>query len=116
MASTRINLVRGLMLAVMAVGLALCIGSTPLAAQDAAALYKGKCATCHGADGKGNSPVGKSLGVHDLGSPEVQKLTDAELTAIITGGRKKMPAYKTLKEADVKGLVAYIRDLGKAKK
>ena len=111
MASVRINVVHGLALAVLAAGLAL--WSTPAAA-DAAATYKAKCAMCHGADGKGATPAGKSMGAHDFSSAEIQKLTDAQLAGIITNGKNKMPAYgKSLKEAEIKDLVTYIRQLGK---
>jgi mono/diheme cytochrome c family protein len=81
-------------------------------AQDAATLYKSKCAACHGADGTG-SPMGKKMGVHDFTSADVQKMPDAELADIITNGKNKMPKYGSLKAEDIKGLVAYIRTLKK---
>ncbi len=89
--------------------------SAPARGQDAgAALYKTKCAVCHGPDGKGETAIGKANKVRDLGSPEAQKQTDAELTAIIETGKGKMPAYsKSLKPEQLKDLVAYIRSLGK---
>lgn len=84
------------------------------AQNDLAGLYKSKCAACHGADGKGNTPVAKTLGVRDFASPEVQKETDAELSTILAKGKNKMPGYeKQLKESQIKDLVAYIRELGK---
>ncbi|MGA2235422.1 MAG: cytochrome c [Terriglobales bacterium] len=76
-------------------------------AQDAsAALFKSKCAMCHGADGK------KTAG-HDFTSAAVQKESDADLTAVITNGKPpKMPKYgDKLKPEEIKGLVAYIRTL-----
>jgi mono/diheme cytochrome c family protein len=83
-------------------------------AQTAAATYKAKCVSCHGADGKGNPAVAKTLGVRDFTSPDVQKQTDAELTAVIQNGKNKMPAYaKSLQADQITGLVAYIRSLGK---
>ncbi len=38
------------------------LGNSRLAAQDAASLFKTKCAACHGADGKGDTPMGKENG------------------------------------------------------
>jgi mono/diheme cytochrome c family protein len=76
------------------------------------ALFKSKCAACHGPDGTG-SATGKKLGAHDFTTAEVQKMTDAQLTDTITNGKGKMPAYKSLKPEDIKGLVAYIRTLKK---
>jgi cytochrome c6 len=55
-------------------------------------LYKAKCAGCHGADGKGNTGPGKALGAHDFASDEVTKMSDADLTTIVTAGKNKMPA------------------------
>ena len=81
-------------------------------AQTAADNFK-KCAGCHGADGTG-SAMGKKLGAHDFTGAEVQKMSDAELTDVITKGKNKMPAYgEKLKPEDIKGLVAYIRTLKK---
>jgi cytochrome c6 len=91
-------------------------GSTLLAAQDGPTLYKTKCAMCHGADGKGETPMGKKLNVRDLGSPEVQKQTDAELTTIISKGKGKMPPFEGKLTAEQIGqVVAQIRELGKKK-
>jgi len=81
-------------------------------AQDGATLFKTKCVSCHGADGTG-SAVGKKLGAHDFTSAEVQKMSDAELSSIITDGKNKMPKYATLKPEEVKALVAHIRSLKK---
>lgn len=94
---------------------ALGFSSVPAGAQDAgAALYKTKCAACHGADGKGDTSVGKTNKIRDLSSAGVQQQSEADLTAVITGGKGKMPAYgKSLKPEQVKDLVAYIRSLGK---
>jgi cytochrome c6 len=78
------------------------------------ALYKTKCAVCHGADGKGETTVGKTNKVRDFASADVQKQSDADLTGIITNGKNKMPAYgRSLKPEQVKDLVAYVRSFGK---
>src|SRR6266481_6079798 len=56
-----------------------------------ASVFKAKCVSCHGADGSGNTPVGKSLQVADLRSPEVQKKSDAELAESVSEGKGNMP-------------------------
>lgn len=86
--------------------------SLPASAQDAAGLFKSKCAGCHGADGTG-SAMGKKMGAHDFTSSDVQGMTDAQLADIITNGKNKMPKYASLTPDEVKGLVAYIRTLKK---
>lgn len=97
--------------------LALIFVSISARADDAATLYKAKCAVCHSADGSGTSEMGKGLGSPDLRSDATQKETDAQLTDSITNGKgKKMPAYKgKLTDDQIKDLVAYIRDLAKKK-
>ena len=82
--------------------------SIPLSAQaQSEALYKSKCVMCHGADGA--KPAG-----HELSGAAVQKESDADLTAVITDGKAKMPKYgDKLKPEEIKGLVAYIRTLKK---
>ena len=112
MESARINLLGAVMLTMLAVGLA--FWSTPAAADDAAATYKAKCSACHGADGKGETAIGKKMGLRDFSSPEVQKMSDADLTAIIADGKAKMPSYKkSLNPDQIKDLVGYIRSLAK---
>ena len=92
-------------------GLMLALASPPMAAAQAAAdTYKAKCAMCHGADGSGKA----AMGTKDLGSADIQKMSDADLTAAITNGKGKMPSYKgKLTDAQVKDLVGYIRTLKK---
>jgi cytochrome c6 len=85
-------------------------------AQNATATYKAKCAGCHGADGKANTAPAKALGAHDFGSEEVTKMSDSDLITAVTAGKNKMPAYgKSLKDTEIKDLVAYVRELGKQK-
>jgi cytochrome c6 len=88
--------------------------SVPLSAdaQDAATIYKSKCVGCHAADGTG-SAMGKKMGTRDFTTAEVQGMSDAQLTDIITNGKNKMPKYGSLKPEDLKGLVAYIRTMKK---
>jgi len=108
----KINALRFFSAAAILTLLGVCASSS--LAQDAPATYKAKCAGCHGADGKGNPAMVKSLGVRDFSSSEVQKETDTELIGIIQNGKNKMPSYaKSLKADQIKGMVAYIRDLAK---
>ena len=75
-------------------------------AQDGSATYKAKCAMCHGADGT-------KVAAHDLQGAAAQGMSDADLAAIITNGKGKMPASKELKPDQVTALVAYVRTLKK---
>jgi len=81
---------------------------------DGTAIYKAKCAMCHGPDGAGQTTMGKNMKLRDLRSADVQKQTDAELTKWITDGKGKMPGYKgKLSTADIQALVTFIRSLKK---
>ena len=107
------TLLRSAMFAALAMSLSLF--TLPAAAQDAAATYKTKCAMCHGADGKGDTPAGKKMGAHDFASDEVQKQSDADLSQIVSKGKNKMPAYEgKLKPEEIKDVVSYVRKLAKS--
>ena len=84
------------------------------AGPDGAALFKSKCASCHGADGKGLTPVGKSMKLKDLASEDVQKMSAKDLFTIIADGKGKMPAYKSkLSQTEIDALVSHIKSLTK---
>ena len=89
------------------------LGSPAKADNTAEATYKAKCAMCHGPDGKGETATGKTMKAGDFASPDVQKMSDEDLTEAISKGKGKMPAYKTLTADQVKGLVAYVRSFAK---
>jgi mono/diheme cytochrome c family protein len=78
-------------------------------AEDGAAVYKAKCAMCHGADGAGK-PAAK---IPSLISPEAKAKSDADLTKAIAETAKHPAPVKGLAADDVKGIVAFIRSLQK---
>ena len=88
-----------------------------LAAAPAAENWDNHCTKCHGADGKGQTKVGKKLQLKDYTDAKVQtEMKDEEmLKAINEGvfdnkGKEKMKAFKAELSADeIKDLVAYIR-------
>ena len=80
------------------------------AAPDGAQLYKDKCIGCHGADGSGQTPMGKAQKAGDLRSPAVQSQTDAQLAATVTKGKNKMQPFGTkLSPPEIAAVVAYLR-------
>jgi len=82
---------------------------------DGKALYDGKCAMCHGADGVAKEMWAKK-GARNFNDPAWQKeMTDEALTKATADGipDKKMPAYKDkLKPEEIAAVVKYIRTLG----
>ena len=96
------------------VGLALVLAIPTIALAQGTGVdtFKAKCAMCHGADGSASTGMGKTMGLKPLGSPEVQKMSDADLNALITNGKGKMPAMKgKLTDAQITDVVKYIRML-----
>lgn len=96
------------------IGLALALAIPTIAAAQAKGqdVFKSKCAMCHGPDGSASTGMGKSMGLKPLSSPEVQKMSDADMTALITNGKGKMPANKgKLTDAQIADVVAYVRTL-----
>lgn len=83
---------------------------------DVAAVYKKNCASCHGADGSGNTRMGKKAGARDYRDAKVQaSFSDAEALKAIKDGVKKdgkevMKGYSSkVSDAEAKELVKYIR-------
>ena len=77
-------------------------------------LFEQKCATCHGPDGSGNTPVGKAVGAKDLRSSEALKMSDTEIFTQIDKGKGNMPPFgDSLDKAKINDLIGYVRELGK---
>jgi len=83
----------------------------------AARDWKSKCASCHGADGKGHTDQGKKMKLADLSSASWQKAnTDAKIKEVIENGAKngdaQMDGYKDKLSAEqIDALVSYVRSL-----
>lgn len=76
-------------------------------AADGKALFGSKCSVCHGPDGKGQSAMGKKLGVKDL---TVTKLSAGDIEAMITKGKGKMTPFQgKLTPEEIKAVGAYVK-------
>src|SRR6516164_6156579 len=73
------NSMKRFIIALFVVGL---MSSMALAAEDGAAIYKAKCAMCHGPDGAGKS------------GPALKGQSAAAVTAVLNNGGKKAPHTK----------------------
>jgi mono/diheme cytochrome c family protein len=78
------------------------------------AIYKAKCAMCHGADAAGK-PAAK---IPSLVSDEAKKLSDGDISDMVANGgptKKASHAFATkgLSTDDIKAVVAAVRDLQK---
>ena len=84
-------------------------------AADAAAVFKKKCAACHGKEGQPNKVLAKQ-GVRSFKDADWQKATkDAQIEESIRKGKKgtMMASFdKQLSDEEVTALVTFIRKLG----
>lgn len=97
------------------------LGTSPLLAADAKTNWEKHCQKCHGADGKGQTKVGKKLGLLDYTSAADQaKFTDADAIKATTegvkdkAGKERMKGFKDeLSAQEIKDLVGHIRKFKK---
>jgi mono/diheme cytochrome c family protein len=110
------NARRTALVALAVVLTALAATPAPAAAEDAAKIFAKSCAPCHGKAGE-PSAVFARQGVRSFTDAAWQKAaTDAQIEKSIREGKKgtMMASFeKQLSAEEIKGLVAYIRKLGK---
>ncbi len=84
-------------------------------ADDIAPVWTKQCKSCHGADGKGDTEMGRKSKAEDLTTERWQsRHSDAQTRDAIENGvpKTKMKAYKEkLSSEQIDALVAYIRTL-----
>ncbi len=72
-------------------------------------LYMANCASCHGADGKSNTPKGRETDADDIAGGGISA---AKITRIIKTGKGDMPGFsKRLTAAQIKQIAIYVRSL-----
>lgn len=77
-------------------------------------VWQKTCASCHGLVGRGDGPLGQSMGASDLTRPEwLASVTDEQIAQVIREGRNKMPPSPDLPDSTVDGLVKRIRSKGR---
>ncbi|MEI6780082.1 MAG: cytochrome c [Verrucomicrobiota bacterium] len=84
-------------------------------AADVKENWEKSCTKCHGADGKGDTKMGKKLEIKDFTDAKVQASLkdDAMLKAIKEGvkdgDKTRMKAVEGLSDEEMKALVVYVR-------
>ena len=110
---------RVVLVALTALFTATLLSPAPAAAEGPAKIFATSCAPCHGKEGEPNAVFTKQ-GVRSFKDPAWQKAaTDAQIEKSIREGKKgtMMASFeKQLSAEEIKGLVAYVRKLGAAKK
>jgi mono/diheme cytochrome c family protein len=78
-------------------------------------LFRSNCARCHGADGRGDTPLGHTYKAPDFTDAEwwrkhARITSTGSLVAIVSRGRGGMPAFgKKLTRSKIKLLVSHVR-------
>ena len=90
--------------------------ATSAYAEDGADVWKAKCKSCHGEDGKAQTKMGQKESIDDFTSAAWQEHeSDDEIREVIREGsskNKKMKSYKDKLTAEqIDGLVRYIRTM-----
>ncbi|MGA2749024.1 MAG: cytochrome c [Verrucomicrobiota bacterium] len=95
--------------------LALAATTAVASATDVAGIWEKSCQKCHGADGKGDTKMGKKMDIKDMTDAKYQaSFTDDQAFKAIKDGIKdgdktKMKAAEGLSDDDIKALVAKVR-------
>src|ERR1051326_4337058 len=82
---------------------------------DVVDIFRTNCARCHGADGRGDTPLGHAYQAPNFADDEWwranSKITGTRsLVSIVSNGKGGMPAFsKKLKPIEIKLLVSYVR-------
>lgn len=75
-------------------------------------LYLNNCARCHGADGRGDTELGKLYSATNLTERKVKRSSRKRAARIIKNGDGSMPAFgKKMTTAEINSLVSYIKTL-----
>jgi predicted CXXCH cytochrome family protein len=91
------------------------VAADPVALQQGRDAFLARCASCHGVDGRGATPIGANQypRVPDLHSEPTQHLSDGDIHYIIENGVQLtgMPAMHSESSSESWKLVSYIRNL-----
>ncbi len=88
-------------------------------AADVKENWEKSCAKCHGADGKGDTKMGKKVEVKDFTDAKYQdSMKDEEMfkamkEGVKDGDKVRMKAIEGLSDDEMKALVKYVRDFKK---
>lgn len=88
------------------------VSSSAAAAPSTETLFKQKCSKCHGADGSGDTSLGRIFNAPDFTDSGwwAKHSSTAERIRTITKGKKNMPAFgKKLTRAQIASLATYVQ-------
>lgn len=79
---------------------------------DGATIYKERCASCHGADGKADTAVAKMMPVPALTDPKIQAMSASEISAKLKEAAKHPAPVKSLSDGDAALVGEFVKTLG----
>lgn len=80
-------------------------------AEDGGAIYKAKCAMCHGPTGTPSAGMAKAMGIKPVSDPSIQALTLAQIAATVKNGKGKMHPVAGLTDPQIQAVAAYFKTL-----
>jgi len=81
-------------------------------AEDGAAIYKAKCAMCHGPTGTPSAGMAKMMGIKPVSDPAIRSISEAQVEAQVKNGKGKMKPFSgKLTDDQIKDVVTYFRTL-----
>ncbi|MCX6891972.1 MAG: cytochrome c [Verrucomicrobiota bacterium] len=101
------------------IGAAVMVAVVTVSAADVKENWEKNCTKCHGADGKGDTKMGKKLEIKDFTDAKYQaSMKDEEMLKAMKDGVKdgekvRMKAVEGLSDDDMKALVKFVRDFKK---
>lgn len=104
------SVLRPFLLAVVAV--LLVASRAPVAIADGASVYGIRCAGCHGADGRAETPVARALGIRSFQGMEFSAEGVKEL---LRTSEDHVGIDATAIESELESLVAFLNELAAAK-
>ena len=80
-------------------------------AEDGAAIYKSKCAMCHGPAGTPSAGMAKAMGIKPVSDPAIKALTVDQIASTAKNGKGKMHPVAGLSDEQLKAVAAYFKTL-----
>ncbi len=80
-------------------------------AEDGGAIYKAKCAMCHGPTGTPSAGMAKAMGIKPVSDPSIQALTLTQIAATVKNGKGKMHPVAGLTDPQIQAVAAYFKTL-----
>jgi mono/diheme cytochrome c family protein len=94
----------------------LLLSSATVWAADGAAVYKSHCAACHGADGKADTPMAKTMKVPALaGDANVAKMSVDDVIKRIQENPKHPAGVKSMGKDDADAVAAFVKQISGGK-